>query len=316
MCFSCPPKFRPIVQEIIDYTVQTCLDQWVLSIATFVRSYWETQVLNTESDYEDLESFREAYNDLKQSCKHSDLARSFQWSLWTLKFSPRFPVKECVSHEVGIQRTRLLLPIECDYLNMRAKSSLLPYSSETFANTDSFKQHFTLAKAAKSAASLEDLKYKASHYSKSKTNRVLPSSTNPLNNYGENSLSSTTESKAGSYLSRLSTSKKMDSMISKLRPTLLLWLFYFLIDENSFGLKGNLNDPYSSKIFSNTSNSLNGGSSSFGNRNSSTNSFFKQSSFSSKSSTITGKSSNIKRDVGIKVSPVYCTRTAVFEVEA
>ena len=58
-------QFKPIVQEIIENTIQTCLDQWVLSIATFVQTYWMTQSLDNHLDY-DLESFKEAIADLKR----------------------------------------------------------------------------------------------------------------------------------------------------------------------------------------------------------------------------------------------------------
>ena len=61
-------KFKPIVLEIIEYTLQTCFDQWVLSIAMFVRTYWTTQSLDTQAEYE-LESFKEAFNDLRRICK-------------------------------------------------------------------------------------------------------------------------------------------------------------------------------------------------------------------------------------------------------
>ena len=65
-------EFKPIVQEIIDMTVQTCMDQWVLHMALFVQTYWSSQVLDTSSaglDYAThLESFRDAYVDLKRIC--------------------------------------------------------------------------------------------------------------------------------------------------------------------------------------------------------------------------------------------------------
>ena len=63
-------EFKPIVQEIIENTIQTCLDQWVLSIAMFVQTYWMTQSLDTHLDY-DLESFKEAIYDLKRICNYS-----------------------------------------------------------------------------------------------------------------------------------------------------------------------------------------------------------------------------------------------------
>lgn len=61
-------QFKPVVQDIIDSTLQTCLDQWVLSIATFVNPYWQTQSMSTDLSHE-LESFNEAYNDLSKACK-------------------------------------------------------------------------------------------------------------------------------------------------------------------------------------------------------------------------------------------------------
>ena len=58
-------KFRPIINDIIENTISTCLDQWVLSVATFVQSYWLSQSFDADLDY-DLESFREAYAELKR----------------------------------------------------------------------------------------------------------------------------------------------------------------------------------------------------------------------------------------------------------
>ena len=62
-------KFKPIILEILDNTIQTCLDQWVLSIATFSQFYWTTQSLNANVEFE-LESFKESFSDLKIICKN------------------------------------------------------------------------------------------------------------------------------------------------------------------------------------------------------------------------------------------------------
>lgn len=40
------------------------MDQWVLSMAMFIKTFWLTQSLDTQVDY-DLESFKEALSDLK-----------------------------------------------------------------------------------------------------------------------------------------------------------------------------------------------------------------------------------------------------------
>jgi hypothetical protein len=61
-------KFKTILKEIIDSTIETCSDQWVLSIAMFMQPFLETETLNTEFVYE-IESFKEAFNDLKKSGK-------------------------------------------------------------------------------------------------------------------------------------------------------------------------------------------------------------------------------------------------------
>ena len=54
-----------MIEVIIENTIQSCLDQWVLSIAMFVKTFWLTQSLDTQNEYE-LDSFQEALKDLKQ----------------------------------------------------------------------------------------------------------------------------------------------------------------------------------------------------------------------------------------------------------
>jgi hypothetical protein len=68
LMFSFSNKFHWVIQEIIDNTIQTCLDQWILCIALFVQSYWQSLSLRTDVDY-DSEPFQDAYADLKTKRK-------------------------------------------------------------------------------------------------------------------------------------------------------------------------------------------------------------------------------------------------------
>jgi hypothetical protein len=107
------------------------------------------------------------------------------------------------------------------------------------------------------------------------------------------SSSSNSSAKTVPYLNRTSGFKKIDSMTNPMLTSLAG------AQDASTSLS-----PYTSKIFSNSSNNLNSSSSPYSSPTVNTSSsFFKRSIFSSSSnsSTITGKSSNIKRDVGIKV---------------
>jgi len=106
-------------------------------------------------------------------------------------------VKNFVQSESGAQFAKLLLPIEFDYLNRNACLAALPNNTSSLSNeiltqlsanhhmyneelNDSSKKHFTLIKTSKTGTSLlEDLKMKASHYSKTRTTKTL------LNSYSQ-----------------------------------------------------------------------------------------------------------------------------------
>ncbi len=112
----------------------------------------------------------------------------------------------------------------------------------------------------------------ASHYSKSKTTKSIIHT--GLNSYAEYS---------NEVTNRFVATKK-----------------------NELGIGIGTADPYSSKIFSNSSNNLN----SYGSNGKSqaSSSFFKRSMITNNTSTtITGKSSTPKRNVGIKVNVFYKT---------
>lgn len=244
----CLEEFKPIVEVIIDNTLQTCLDQWVLSVAMFVKTFWLSQSLDTQYDY-DLESFNEALTDLKQI------------------------LKESIDTESGCESSRFLLPTEFDYLNREARFNVLPNTSAftneflfslTAEDNSFFTKHFTLSKPSKTTCKLSDLKNKAIHYSKSKTTKSIIHT--GLNSYAEynDGLSSSSYS-----------SNRLGSATTMSNP-----------------------DPYSSRIFSNSSNNLN----SFNNKSQGSSSFFKRSMLTNMgSTTITGKSSTPKRNVGIKL---------------
>jgi negative elongation factor A len=260
-------EFKPIVHEIIENTIQTCLDQWVLSIATFVQTYWLTQSLNTINDY-DLESFKESYVDLKRI------------------------LNDFVKSESGPQYAKLLLPIEFDYLNRNACAACLPIntsiSNEILTQLSvhyepghdydmasihpTLKSHFSLnTKSTKVKTSqLEELKVKAAHYSKSKTTKTL------LNSYSQGLNSA--NSLQGEDLNMMSSTNGGGGGLSINNKSSVPYLGRFMSSKN---------DSFSS--------SYNGGSSSF----------FKRSMLTTThNTTITGKSSNLKRDVGIKLLDV------------
>jgi len=106
-------------------------------------------------------------------------------------------VKNFVQSESGPQYAKLLLPIEFDYLNRNACLACLPSNTSSLSNeilmqlsinhnmfnddlNDSPKKHFTLIKTSKTSVSLlDDLKMKASHYSKTRTTKTL------LNSYSQ-----------------------------------------------------------------------------------------------------------------------------------
>ncbi|CAF0812308.1 unnamed protein product [Brachionus calyciflorus] len=258
-------EFRQVVQDVIDLTISNCLDQWVLSIAQFVDSYWKTQCLDTESEYDNLESFKESY---------SELIKAFENSL---------------NNEDGYERTKYLLPLEFDYLNKDARQSILPSLNfllddqpETENNSiqaqsdltsligtiDSLKkqtkshkpiQHFTLIKTSKLNSQLNDLKMRANKFQKTKKT-IANLSDNQ--SYSDTSSLTNTTNKLPFVNRYSSTSKKLDSMAtqsdtdSTIRPSSL-----------------------------------------------SSSSFFKRS-LTTNTSTITGKSSVVKRDVGIKLLEV------------
>lgn len=94
-------EFKSVVHEILENTIQTCMDQWVLSIAAFVQPYWLTQRMSNDLDHE-LDSFRDAYNDLTRV------------------------LKECVESDDACERVKFLLPIETGYLNKSVRQSMLP----------------------------------------------------------------------------------------------------------------------------------------------------------------------------------------------
>jgi hypothetical protein len=207
-----------------------------------------------------------------------------------------------VESESGCERAKFLLPIECDYMNKNARLSILPNNPCIFneilvqsmnqpnmliddiplgdIGLNPSKTHFNIVKQPKSLSHIDELRNKAAHCSKNRTAKSMMMSTSGSSIGNENEMISanTSSSKTFSFVNRLST-KKIESIAA--------------LNNSNF----NNSDSYSSKIFSNSSNSsLNksGGSSSF----------FKHSMISSMSSstTITGKSSTIKRDVGIKVN--------------
>jgi hypothetical protein len=149
------------------------------------------------------------------------------------------------------------------------------------------------------------------HYSKIKTTKTMNSHLGmEMGDYNNSTLSSTStattpivslstsstnsNAKTVPYLNRTSGFKKIDSMTNPMLASLVG------TSETSTSLS-----PYTSKIFSNSSNNLNSSASPYGSSTATaSSSFFKRSIFSSSSnsSTITGKSTNIKRDVGIKAS--------------
>lgn len=244
----CIEEFKPVIEVIIENTIQSCLDQWVLSIAMFVKTFWLTQSLDTQNEYE-LDSFQEALKDLKQI------------------------LKECIETESGCERSRFLLPLEFDYLNREARFNVLPNTS-TFTNeflfsltaedNSFFTKHFNLFKSPKATCKLDDLKNKAIHYSKIKTTKSIMHT--GLNSFAEYNDGLST----GSYSNRFNK-------------------------KNELGLNAGLvgNDPYSSSYGS------------MGQKNQGSSSFFKRSMLTSTTSTtITGKSSNPKRNVGIKLLDV------------
>ncbi len=106
-------------------------------------------------------------------------------------------MKNFVQSESGAQYAKLLLPIEFDYLNRNACLAALPNNTSSLSNEilmqlsaghhmfhdesgDLPKKHFTLIKTSKTCTSmLDDLKTKASHYSKTRTTKTL------LNSYSQ-----------------------------------------------------------------------------------------------------------------------------------
>ncbi|RNA20575.1 negative elongation factor A [Brachionus plicatilis] len=244
-------EFRLIVQEIIDSTIDNSLDQWVLSIAQFIQSFWEAQCLDTESDYDNLESFKESY---------LELTKTFE---------------KCMNSEDGNERAKYLMPIECEYLSKEARLSILsnlnflieeeyqssPKESQVhnlttlIGSIDAIVQepkkhkpvqHFSLIKSNKLNSQIEDLKERANKYQKIKPTKTV--------GFVDGTESSTASNKL-SFMHRGTTSKKLDSM---------------------------------SMDALNSAQPL--GSSSF----------FKRS-LTISASTITGKSSIVKRDIGIKL---------------
>ena len=176
----------------------------MLSIATFVQSYWLTQSLNTSTDY-DLESFRESYIELKR------IRKVFAYiicllSLVTYKlfykefFVFNLKVKQFVESESGPQHAKLLLPIEFDYLNRNACFACIPHNTSLsneillqlsadptqlhldLSHDDSIKKHFSLIKSSAKAriSQIDDLKAKANQYAKNRATKSMLSSSYTL----------------------------------------------------------------------------------------------------------------------------------------
>jgi len=128
-------EYKAIINEIIESTIEHCNDQWVLSMAVFMRPYWQNQSLSND-EITDIDSFKEAYTELKKTLKKGDALR--------------------------------MLPVECDYLYKAAKA--------TYAELPQSDKHFSLIRLAKSAAVLQELKKKASNFTKNRPVKMAGSS--------------------------------------------------------------------------------------------------------------------------------------------
>lgn len=164
----------------------------MLSIATFVSSFWQTQSLNTELDFE-LESFREAYDDLLKT------------------------FNDCVDNDEGCERVKFLLPIECDYLNRTARQYILPVSNQdqktavdTAGSLLSLTSSSKLADFGASSSSVNDILLNLLN-----SDNQCPS---VLNDYGANldSIASNANSNAKKHFNLVKTSKSI-SIIDDLK---------------------------------------------------------------------------------------------------
>ncbi len=276
--------------------------------------------MDTENlNHDDLESFHEAYNDLLNAFHkclktESGCERAVKFYLpiecdYLNKTCARLSILSAATassnHQGNI--STLFYDTLMNVLIGRTtnQSSFLDYHHQN-ESKKTIQKHFNIVKKPKSLSIIDELRVKAAHYSKSKlvksslmstSGSSIGSGSGGIAGQGEMIVDSTraeaisanntssASSKSFSFVNRLTSSKKMESITAL---------------NNSSALNSSLNDSLTSSPYSKSSSSAASRSSLSGAGVGGSSSFFKNSMISGSCTTITGKSS-IKRDVGIKV---------------